>query len=496
MDADESRILAGRLIPMPERLRFLDGPEYRLCDRCAVRLKVAAPGDLEKLVSETFRAYWSAVPEVVVETVPDAADISADAYAVDVSAAELVITARGRAGVLNALKTLRQLAEVERGTERVSGYFLVQCEIGDSSALPFRGIHLCVFPETPLWDIEKQLRLAAYHKFNYAVLETWGVFPFDSHPEFCRADRRIDKAELKRLIGLGKELGITPIPQLNLLGHAAASRAVTGKHAVLDFDPALQPLFEPEGWTWCLSNPQTRRILTDLVLELYEFYDRPPFFHIGCDEADNIGTCRDCRRRELKALVRDHIVYFRDLLRERGARVIMWHDMLVEKGDPRWEGYTACGLPQYKLGQLYRELPRDIVIADWQYGYPEGEDGAEPDWPTARFLHGEGFLVLVCPWLNDRGAASLGALAAREGMFGLLATAWHKSHDRGYTAIFGSAADAAWNPAAARRVSIDLRLTVAHHLRQIGWDMKLAEYEQTGFSQYQVDPGHHPHQLS
>ena len=70
------------------------------------------------------------------------------------------------AGLLNAFKTLRQLAEVQRGTEKVTGYFLVQCEINDAPAMEFRGIHLCIFPETPLWDIEKQIRLAAYHKFN------------------------------------------------------------------------------------------------------------------------------------------------------------------------------------------------------------------------------------------------------------------------------------------------------------------------------------------
>ena len=494
MNADEIKILTNRLIPVPKKMNFTDGPVYRLRNHCPVQLNVGNIAGIRKQTAEWFKSFWGVSPKIFVNPSKAAEKQPHDAYKLKISEDALAITAAGLAGVQNALKTLRQLAEVERGTERLSGYFLVQCEIADEPAMEFRGIHLCIFPETPLWDIEKQVRLAAYHKFNYAVIETWGVFPFDSHPEFCWTDRKIDKTELKRLVRLGKELGITLIPQFNLLGHAAASRSITGKHAILDFNPALQPLFEPEGWTWCISNPEVRRILSDLVTELYDFYDSPPFFHIGCDEADNIGTCRECRNHLLKDLVRDHIVYFHDLFKKRGARIIMWHDMLLEKNDPRWKGYIVCGLPQHKLNTLFRELPRDIVIADWQYGYKGKEDDPEPKWPTAKFFKKENFSVLVCPWLNEQGIVSLGKMAAKEKLAGMLETTWNKAHDRVHVTIFGTAACVAWNPAASQPATIILRLGIAHHLRQIGWDMKISEYEKTGFSQNQIDPGHHPHQ--
>ena len=495
MNEIEIKILTDRLIPVPRKLRFTDGPDYRLRDRCPVQIEVENTAGIRKQAMAWFKSFWGIIPDLVVRSSKIPGKTGFDAYKIKVSENELAITAVGLSGLRNALKTLRQLAEVERGTKRVSGYFLVQCEISDEPAMEFRGIHLCIFPETPLWDIEKQIRLAAYHKFNYAVIETWGVFPFESHPEFCWADRKIDKKELKRLIRLGKELGIKLVPQFNLLGHATSSRSITGKHAILDFNPALQPLFEPDGWTWCISNPETRSILTDLVTELHEFYDRPPFFHIGCDEADNIGTCRECRRQVLKDLVRDHILFFHDLLRERGTRVLMWHDMLVEQGDPRWKGYTAYGLPHHHFNQLYRELPRDIIIADWQYHLPESEGNREPQWPTARFFHAEKFQVLLCPWLDEPGIISLGKMAAKKKMFGMLETTWHKNHDRPHATIFGTAACSAWNPAKPQPVTIELRLSIAHHLRQIGWDMKIAEYEKTGFSQNQMDPGLYPHQV-
>ena len=496
MEEHEEKILAERLIPPPKAARFDDGAEFHLADGCRIVLRVAEFDGVRETAEKLCRQYWNVSAAVAVEAAEDAENRGVDEYLLRVGAEEVVVKARGAVGVRNAFKTLRQLAEAERGGARLNGYFIVPCEIDDAPALEFRGIHLCIFPETPLWDVEKQLRLAAYHKFNYAVIECWGVFPFASHPEMCWRDRKLDRAELKRLIDLGAELGITLIPQLNILGHATCSRVITGKHFVLDLDPSLQPLFEPAGWSWCLSNPETRKLLTDLAEELHDFFGRPRFFHIGCDEAYDLASCRDCRKRELKDLVRDHILWFHRRFAERGARLIMWHDMLVGKGDERWKGYTANARPGRGLDELYRELPHDIVIADWQYGYPVAPDGAEPTWPTVRFFAGQKFDVLVCPWLDNAGTASLGRLAAATHLKGMLATAWHISHDRKFPNIYGVAASVAWNPEAVLPRPVALRLTVAHHTRQVGWDMGVEEYERTGCSQHQVDPGSHPHELT
>ena len=495
MDANEIRILTDRLIPRPRAIRFGDGENYLVQDGCKVVLNLGNADGASELAARLIRRYWQCEAKITVNADAEAGKLEDEAYRVSVTPEALTVTAAGAAGVHHAFKTLRQLAEVRRGTERVGGYFIVPCGIEDAPELKFRGVHICIFPETPLWDVEKQLRIAAYHKFNYAVIESWGVFPFESHPEFCWADRKIDRAELKRLIRLGKELGITLVPQYNLLGHASAARSVTGKHCTLDYAPELQPLFEPDGWTWCVSNPETRRILTDLVLELYDFYERPPYFHIGCDEAHNIGTCQECRKRDLKELVRDHITYFRDLLAARGSRVIMWHDMLIRRSDERWKGYTAYGQDYHHLDELYRELPPDIIIADWQYDYLKKSDtDPEPSWPTVRFFARAGFDVLVCPWMNPGGTASLGRLAAREGLFGMLETTWHILHDRKYLAVYAIAPSAAWNPRDLPPVTTATRMILSHHVRQIGWDMKLSGYERAGYSQYQVDAGHHPHE--
>lgn len=496
MNEREIKILTDRLIPVPQELDFRDGNDYILKDGCQLRITAADTSGIEEKALAWFKLFWGVTPAV--ELVPRSMKEKEglEAYSIEVTEEKITIDCSCLTGAMNAFKTLRQLAEARRGTARTEGYFLIQCAIKDFPAMPFRGVHLCVFPETPLWDIERQIRIAAYHKFNYAVIETWGIFPFESHPEMCWADKKIDKSELKKLIRFGAELGITLVPQFNLLGHATASRSITGKHAILSYDPALQPLFEPEGWSWCLTNPETRKVLTDLVMELYEFYDYPPFFHIGCDEADNLGTCRDCRRREMKDLVKEHICYFHDLFAKQGTRVIMWHDMLLERGDERWHGYIVCGTAEHGLKELYKELPRDIIIADWQYGYPKDKpEDPEPHWPTAKFFKSEEFPVLVCPWLNMEGTKSLGRMAAEEKLFGMLETTWHISHDRSFAQVYCTAAYAAWNPVKNPGVTLSTRLALAHHTRQLGWDTGVTEYTKTGWSQYQVDPGHHPHTI-
>ena len=159
MNAEETRILTDRLIPVPKKVKFKDGPVYQLRKGCSVVL--CAPAAVRKTAAALFKSYWQIVPGITGKESAAAKKLSSEAYRIKVTGSELEITAATAAGLMNAMKTLRQLAEADRRTEKLTGYFLVQCEISDEPAMEFRGIHLCVFPETPLWDIEKQIRLAA-----------------------------------------------------------------------------------------------------------------------------------------------------------------------------------------------------------------------------------------------------------------------------------------------------------------------------------------------
>ena len=379
------------------------------------------------------------------------------------------------------MRTLRQLAEIERGAPGSCCYVLPMCAVEDAPATEFRAIHLCIFPETPMWFVEKQLRLAAYHKFNFAIIEPWGVFPFETHPEFGWRDRMKTRAEFRRLLDVAAECHILPIPQLNIFGHAGMSRAGTAKHAVLDIDRSLEPLFEPSGWSFCLSNPETRKLLRDLAVEMFNFFGRPPFFHIGCDEAYDFQTCRECAAADPGALLGGHIGYFHELLGGMGARLIMWHDMLVDRADPRWKDCTACG--DARTAELYKALPKNIIIADWEYFEAPRDNNLEREWPTSLFFKEQGFDVAVCGWMERAAIGQLGTMASRRRLFGMISTTWHTNSGYRFEPMFADAANAAWSGKIPEKPQA---LALAAHLRQVGWDMGISEYEKTGHTPLQI----------
>ena len=262
-------------------------------------------------------------------------------YVLHVSASNITVGAAGMAGVRYAFQTLRQIAMPKRGTLKVEGWIAPGCTITDGPKMKFRGIHLCWFPETKVSTLERCIRLAGYYKMNTVVLETWGTFRSEKYPWWGWKDGAMTKAEIRRLKAIADDLGITLVPQFNVFGHASMSRSQSGKHAVLDLNHAYQPLFEPHhGWNWCLSNPEAEKVVDGLVVEMLEAFGNPPYFHIGCDEA-HPPSCPTCRAQDYVGLIASNITRVATLLEKRGARAMMWHDMLLCVEDPRWKGYSS-----------------------------------------------------------------------------------------------------------------------------------------------------------
>ncbi len=488
MTARDEELLRLRLNPNPKNIVFDDTDDFfRFNKESVFNICTAETADTEH-IGRIFNLFWGFIPVLnfLRDTQDGNSSVSADEYQIKVSAEHVDIQAHNVGGILDSLKTLRQLAEVERGKRITSAYELPLCTISDYPSTTFRGIHICWFPENHIWQIERAIRLAAYYKFNYVVLETWGVFPFDCAPFLCWPGKGIPKEELKRIITSANELGLTIIPQFNLMGHASGSRENGGKHVTLNTHPEYASLFEPDGWSWCLSNPETRKVLSDCVVEMHDFFNKPPYFHIGCDEARLFCSCRTCRKVGVHKLVRDHLLHFHSLLKERNAQPIMWHDMLLQKEDPRWNGYIVCGTRKDGLESLLDELPKDFIIDDWQYGYPE-KDGNPPDWSTSRFFKEKGFQVFVSPAGNLKGLKSLAELVANAPLEGILQTTW-SDLDKGMLTTFYKAAQAIWHGGQIPEKDTEFSFEWApnamcemhHHLRQVENEMNIRDYLASG----------------
>jgi len=397
-----------------------------------------------------------------------------EAYELNVLDGEVQVTAKTLQGVRYALYSLRQMAIPQRDTKEVEGWIVPKASIKDQPGLSFRGTHICWFHETQPWEIERFIRLAAYYKLNYAVIESWGTFQSDVAPWWGWPDGKMTKKEVKRLRRIADDLGITLIPQVNVFGHATASRGGAGKHATLEFNPRYQPLFEPlNGWNWCISNPETRKVLTSIIAEMHEAFGNPPYFHIGCDEAST-PTCPNCTSRSYSELFLEHIKAIHDAISARGAKAMMWHDMLLKRGDARWSGFYANGTTETAAGLL--KFPRDIVICDWYYG------GAKDAYPTLDYFKGLGFEVLTCPWTDKSGIMAQGRYAHNAGLDGILGTLWHHYFGDYLVNNYFTLSNAGWNAKSSFSMKDGWGYGdfVRQHLRQIGWDMKLKDSRQTG----------------
>ena len=403
------------------------------------------------------------------------------AYRLTVAPDGIVISAKALTGVRYAMMTLRQLAMANRGVEKLTHYIAPQAAIEDDPALAWRGLHYCWFPETRVSSVERFIRLAAYLKFNYVVLENWGVFRSEKFPWLGWSDGTMTKSELKHLCTIAADLGVTLIPQVNVFGHASLSRGGVGKHATLDLAPEYQPLFEPVmGWNWCLTNPETKRVLKELIAEMHEAFGNPPYFHLGCDEAQP-PSCPECSKGQYSEKVIAHIRAMAEAVEARGARAIIWHDMFLQTGDERFPNCYRNGSPA--MAAAVGKLPKSVVIADWNYHKPL-PDG---DYPSLRHFHALGFDVLTCPWDDTKGIDAQGRFAQAHPWCGYLGTVWNHYYGSNFCQLLVHGACAAWggDPQPFRK-PWDARIMTL--LRQVQWDMPVASRVECGIFDNDLPP--------
>ena len=482
---------AIELVPIPKLIEFRSDMDKPVPFDATTTVTLACPdaAGVEWLRAHFKEWYGEAAPKVAggprfvaaedgTKPVPPQGD---EAYAVTVAETGVKIAAKARAGVRWAAYTLRQLAIARRDTFKTEGHILPTLAVSDKPHLAFRAVHLCWFPETRPQQIERAIRLAALMKFNYAIVESWGMSESASNPWWHWPNPTMTKKEIRRLAAIGRDLGITLIPQINCFGHASSSRGGTIKHAMLDLQPAYAPLFEPGGWNWCLTNPETQRVLRELIAEMHDDFGRPPFFHLGCDEAQP-PSCPNCRKRPYGELVCEHIANLAKFVAARGARVMMWHDMLLERGDKRWKGYIHFG--SKTTATLADTLPKDVIICDWQYSDMKEKNNA---WPTMAYFKGKGFPVVACPFTNFNAMRPMADYVSKIGGFGYIQTTWHHLRGPDWVKMYRYGSSAAWG-SAIPPIAPMYDTSFGTVLRLVGQDMKVTDYLDTGHFNHQVPP--------
>ena len=469
-------MFAPHFEPAPAQLSVASNTVVSLDAKQTVSVACAdASAEACEWAERHLKEWFGTAPKVVPEAF-DGATLADEGYELEAAPEGVKVRAQTLQGVRYALYTLRQAAMPARGTLTVRSYVMPGLKVADAPKLDFRGVHICWSIESEETEIEKLVRLAAYYKFNYAVLEPWGAYRSVKYPWWGFKEGRMTPQAVRRIVALGRDLGLTLIPQINIFGHGSLSRLQPAKHGVIDAHPEYQTLFEPvAGWNWCLSNPETLKVQKGLADEMLELFGNPKYFHLGCDEAGE-PSCPDCATSEYDKLVVGHIRAMRDHLAARGVRAMIWHDMFLKKGDPRWKGFYANGSDE--TVKALESFPRDLVICDWFYENPP----KTPGYPTLRHFRDMGFTVLTCPWDQPAGTLAQGRFAVDNGLGGILVTIWHHGYGKRLWDIYSAGAHAGWGtvPTKSPKWMFNFNLDFMTHLRHVQWDMKLDDYEASG----------------
>lgn len=358
-------------------------------------------------------------------------DLNGYEYIVESTNSAVYLTFDGKTAHAHAMSTLLQMIQINDTAKKEFG--IGCCKICDKPSIKFRGIHLCLFPESSFELIEKTVRLCGLLKYTHVVLEFWGTLRYDCLDVLGWKDNSYSKDTIRKLVATGNAMGIEFIPMFNHLGHAPQSRSCCGKHTVLDQDPTLEKLFEPDGWTWCVSNPDTLKLLKDVRAELIELFGEGKYFHIGCDEAYTYATCDICSKKDKGKMLADYINGVAEDLASVGRQAIMWADMTL--GNDRFK-LPYCVSPDagFDPEEFLKNLSDDIIHDDWQYDVCEG-DYLSGEYMAERHSRKN---IIASPWGTKEPIWYLCRKVKEMNLGGILETTWNRLSE-GYGSVMMTA---------------------------------------------------------
>jgi hypothetical protein len=318
-------------------------------------------------------------------------DPGPEGYLLQVSSNKIIISGCDDAGAFWGLQSLRQLIEAGNGA-KVPGVI-----VRDWPNLPFRGIRLYIpGPENIAFFKRFLTDFMAMYKFNKVIIEL-NCMRLDKHPEvnagwiefakdlqYSRLNRTegirgelknsshydagdgfiIEKDDVREIAELARQNFIEVIPEIPSLTHS---------YYLLTRHPELAE-YPGDIWpdTYCPSNPASY----DLIFDVYDEYIEvihPKMIHIGHDEwRIPLDVCPRCKGKDYSSLYAQDINRIYNYLSDKGIKVAMWGDHLVESvlGAGPMEGKASTGITYLKPGGLRPSvvkdsIPEDILVFNW-----------------------------------------------------------------------------------------------------------------------------------
>ncbi|MDE2571060.1 MAG: family 20 glycosylhydrolase [bacterium] len=341
------------VLPLPRRLTLLGagwcGERFRTYE---VRFEgvPSEPGALELLEQR-----WGAIGVTprpgasvridVSKLRPDEAALSRDlgdeGYVVVIDRHGVRISAATAAGRFYGMMTLAQLPQRKRGR----GWCLPDARVVDWPAMRWRGLSddLSRGPIPTLAFLKERIRAIAAFKGNLYSLYLESAFRDPQEPLASPQDA-ITPRELADLAAYAARYHVALMPEQETLGHM---------HRLLSYERYAGLAELPHDYVLAPAVPGAEQLMQGIVDdEGAAVRGRTPFFHLGGDEPNLVGSGRSADLAKRVGPEAMYLGYYTPLfaaVAAMGMRPVVWGDFLLAHA-----GAIA-------------KLPKSVVVANWHY---------------------------------------------------------------------------------------------------------------------------------
>lgn len=478
--AGKSGVYQAVLIPKPQKVIYsntafeLNTQTVIVADRSNIITAQYLQSELQRLYGITCRVLQNVSQrdngnQINLQIIDNSKSVpdNNEGYILTVGKDQVSVKSRNAAGVFYGIQTLKQLLH-----QTESGIVAQGCEITDQPALAWRGVYLNLrsIDRDPvsIQAMKNLINTFASLKMNTLFFEIADNIQFERQQFPSSASHALTKAQASDLVDYAKTLHFEVIPTIQMLSHAVW---VMSNPQNIDLLEGKQTA----GWAtaWCPTNPGVDKLAKDMLEETIEIF-HPKYFHICMDEV-NYGPyheCETCKLENPSALFLKSITRMHDIMAAKGVKTIMWHDTLLPTGQ-----YMTGTQDKVRGWEIVDKLPKDIIIADWDYG--NFDKVAQK---RLRYFTRKGFKVLGATFSSPTDIQSLAnGLHKESSTLGLFDTLWYYANiwTRPETmapeawAAITLTAQYAWNPTTPRvpEITYDPVYEISRILRPVQSDI-------------------------
>ena len=454
------------------------------------------PVSTEEYNGQDFFCFWGSADLKNIDIMKKNISGKPHGYIMDISPAGIIIYGNDEGGLKYGLQSLLQLME-----QSAAG--VPCCRIEDWPDFVFRGFHTtlrkpdaygCKTADETVGYYEWMIRRLARYKYTHLNLLV-EFFTYKSRPEMGVLPWT--EKEISRLVKFAAVSGIKIFPEIKTLGKFVRN---IPPDRLVEFSALLEPRIyigqleyqakyhdgykakaekleseqkaretektkkTPLSEDFKINKPGVLTFIKPVIDEIYEVFNQPEYFNIGCDES--FYTAIEEKTDQRGKILATYVNNLAEHLQKKGCKVIMWDDMLTSHEQFPFFFETHGG-PPLNTWTAVDYINKEVIIASWHYGYTVA-DHYPSTYPMIKWFTGKKFKVLGVPWFKIDNITNLVADVLNYGGIGIMGSSWaihmavraaagknlteaqiKVTEPRHELAVLAATAEAAWSPGRA-----------------------------------------------